>query len=430
MRLDTPNQNNSSDHVHYRVEPQTKRASSLRKTATYFLLPLFGGAIALTGNYFLEKNNLLPSNNIQTPVTVRERDARITTAQTADTVRIDPNNFVIDAVKKEGAAVVRIDSSRTITSTNANYLNDPFFQEFFGSQFSQTPEKRVRQGMGSGFIIGSDGQILTNAHVVDGADKVTVTLKDGRILEGKVLGTDSVTDVAVVKIEAKDLPTVKLGDSDKLQTGEWTIAIGNPLGLDNTVTTGIVSATARNSSQIGISDKRVNFIQTDAAINPGNSGGPLLNAKGEVIGINTAIIQNAQGLGFAIPINKALDISQQIVANGKVEHPFLGIQMASLTDELKQRIQENSNWNITADKGVLIVKVVRNTPAAKAGLKPGDVILSFNGEAVEKSERIQQLVENTKVGDSVSLDIIREGKEQKIDVKVGTIPTTSSYSQP
>jgi Do/DeqQ family serine protease len=429
MRLDTPNQNNSSDRIYSQVKPQNKQASSLQKTATYLLLPLFGGAIALTGNYLLEKNNLLPNNNTQTPVTIQTQ-APQTTARTADTVNINPNNFVIDVVKKEGAAVVRIDSSRTVTSTNTNYLNDPFFQEFFGSQFSRTPEKRVQQGMGSGFITSSDGQILTNAHVVDGADKVTVTLKDGRILEGKVLGTDSVTDVAVVKIDAKDLPTVKLGDSNKVQTGEWAIAIGNPLGLDNSVTTGIISATARNSSQIGISDKRVDFIQTDAAINPGNSGGPLLNAKGEVIGINTAIIQNAQGLGFAIPIDKALDISQQIIANGKAEHPFLGIQMASLTDELKQRIQENSNWNITTDKGVLIVKVVRNTPAAKAGLKPGDVIRSFNGEAVEKSERIQQLVENTKVGDSISLDIIREGKEQKIDVKVGTIPTTSSNSQP
>jgi serine protease Do len=421
MRLDSSDRQNLID----RPNPQPKQPSSLQKTATYLFLPLFGGAIALTGNYLLETHNLLPNANAQIPVVSQAQNDR-----TTPTVNINPNNFVIDAVKRDGAAVVRIDSSRTITSKNANYLDDPFFREFFGSQFSQVPEKRVRQGMGSGFIISNDGQILTNAHVVDGVDSVTVTLKDGRTLQGKVLGTDPVTDVAVVKIEAKDLPTVKLGNSEKLQTGEWAIAIGNPLGLDNTVTTGIISATARNSSQIGISDKQVDFIQTDAAINPGNSGGPLLNANGEVIGINTAIIQNAQGLGFAIPINKALDISKQLIANGKVEHPFLGIQMASLTDELKQKIQENSNYKITENKGILVVKVIRNTPAAKAGLKPGDVIKAVNGETIEKADRIQKLVENTKIGDTLSLDIVRDGNKNKIEVKVGTISTNTSDDRP
>ncbi len=424
MRLESPDSQNLID----RPKLQPKQPSSLQKTATYLLLPLFGGAITLTGNYLLETHNLLPNANAQKTVVTQAQNNE--TTPTTQNVDINPNNFVIDVVKKDGAAVVRIDSSRTITSKNANYLDDPFFREFFGSQFSQVPEKRVRQGMGSGFIISNDGQILTNAHVVDGVDSVTVTLKDGRTLQGKVLGTDSVTDVAVVKIEAKDLPIVTLGNSEKVQTGEWAIAIGNPLGLDNTVTTGIISATARNSSQIGISDKRVDFIQTDAAINPGNSGGPLLNAKGEVIGINTAIIQNAQGLGFAIPINKALDISKQLIANGKAEHPFLGIQMASLTDELKQKIQKNSNFEITENKGVLVVKVMRNTPAAKAGLKPGDVIKSINDETIEKADRVQQLVENTKIGDSLSLDIVRDGNKSRIDVKVGTIPTTTSNSQP
>jgi serine protease Do len=424
MRLESPDSQNLID----RPKQQPKQPSSLQKTAVYLLLPLFGGAIALTGNYLLETHNLLPNANAQKTVVTQAQNNE--TTPTTQNVEINPNNFVIDVVKKDGAAVVRIDSSRTITSKNANYLDDPFFREFFGSQFSQVPEKRVRQGMGSGFIISNDGQILTNAHVVDGVDSVTVTLKDGRTLQGKVLGTDSVTDVAVVKIEAKDLPTVTLGNSETVQTGEWAIAIGNPLGLDNTVTTGIISATARNSSQIGISDKRVDFIQTDAAINPGNSGGPLLNAKGEVIGINTAIIQNAQGLGFAIPINKALDISKQLIANGKAEHPFLGIQMASLTDELKQKIQKNSNFKITEDKGVLVVKVMRNTPAAKAGLKPGDVIKSVNGEMIEKADRIQQLVENTKIGDNLSLDIVRDGNKSRIDVNVGTIPTTTSNSKP
>jgi serine protease Do len=424
MRLNSSRQQDSSGNPESRI----KQPSSLQKTATYFFLPLFGGAVALTGNYLLEERNLLPNANAQTP-TVSQVENTQTNSKT-ETVNIDPNNFVIDVVKRDGDAVVRIDSSRTVTSKNTNYFSDPLFGEFFGSQFSQVPEKRVQRGMGSGFIISDDGKILTNAHVVDGADKVTVTFNDGRKMEGKVLGTDSVTDVAVVKIEDKDLPTVKLGNSEKIQTGEWAIAIGNPLGLDNSVTTGIISATARNSSQIGISDKRIDFIQTDAAINPGNSGGPLLNAKGEVIGINTAIIQNAQGLGFAIPINKALSISEQIIANGKAEHPFLGIQMASLNDELKQRIKENSNWDIDEDKGVLILKVVRDTPASKAGLKSGDVIKSVNGERIDSAERLQQLVENTKIGDNISLDIVRNGKEEKINVAVGTIPNTRSESQP
>lgn len=201
---------------------------------------------------------------------------------------------------------MRIDASKTVTSQTPDVFNDPFFRQFFGSELPTPPGKQIERGTGSGFIIGADGRILTNAHVVDGADTVTVTLKDGRTFKGKVLGEDSVTDVAVVKIQANQLPTVALGKSDQLKLGEWAIAIGNPLGLDNTVTTGIISATGRSSSAVGVPDQRVSFIQTDAAINPGNSGGPLLNQRGEVIGMNTAIIQGAQGLGFAIPIDSTL----------------------------------------------------------------------------------------------------------------------------
>src|SRR4028119_20504 len=221
-------------------------------------------------------------------------------------------------------------------------FNDPFFRRFFGSRVPTEPDTRVERGTGSGFIISSNGQILTNAHVVAGADTVSVTLKDGRAFKGKVLGVDTVTDVAVVKIDAGNLPAVSLGNSDQLKPGEWAIAIGNPLGLDNTVTTGIISATGRTSSQVGVPDKRVQFIQTDAAINPGNSGGPLLNASGQVIGMNTAIIQRAQGLGFAIPINTAQRIANQLVTQGKVEHPYLGIQMVTLTPELKKNLNSRS----------------------------------------------------------------------------------------
>ena len=231
-----------------------------------------------------------------------------------------------------------------------------------------------QSGIGSGFILSKEGQIITNSHVVSGADRVQVTLKDGRTFDGKVMGTDPVTDVAVIKINAENLPTIPLGDSDGLQTGEWAIAIGNPLGLDNTVTEGIISATGRSSGQVGVPDKRVDFIQTDAAINPGNSGGPLLNARGEVIGVNTAIIQGAQGLGFAIPINTVKNIADQIIAKGSVDHPYLGIQMVTLSDSVRGELDKAGEGDrIQVDTGVLVIDVQPNSPADDAGLRPGDV---------------------------------------------------------
>ncbi len=209
--------------------------------------------------------------------------------------------------------------------------------------------------------------------MVSGTDKVEVTLKDGRVFEGQVIGSDSVTDVAAVKIDAKKLPSVQLGRSDNLIPGQWAIAIGNPLGLDNTVTAGIISATGRSSSQVGVPDKRVSFIQTDAAINPGNSGGPLLNDRGEVIGINTAIRADAQGLGFAIPIETAKRVADQLFAKGKVEHPYLGVQMVDLTPALRKEINQDSDANlkVNQDEGVLIVRVFDSSPAAKAGIQQG-----------------------------------------------------------
>ncbi|MEN9222575.1 MAG: trypsin-like peptidase domain-containing protein, partial [Thermostichus sp. BF3_bins_97] len=226
-------------------------------------------------------------------------------AQTTATLPQVSMNFIADVAQKVGPAVVRIDSERTVRTRGAfpeEFFSDPFFRDFFGQNMPSMPRQRRQQGTGSGFIISADGQIITNAHVVDGSDKVTVILKDTRSFDGEVLGSDPVTDVAVVKIKAENLPTVQLGRSETLEPGQWAIAIGNPLGLDNTVTAGIISALGRSSGEIRVPDKRVSFIQTDAAINPGNSGGPLLNAQGEVIGVNTAIIQGAQGLGFAIPI--------------------------------------------------------------------------------------------------------------------------------
>jgi Do/DeqQ family serine protease len=394
-----------------------------KKPIAYLGLVLLGMGMGIGGTYAVsnpqgfarlsESAMLAPQSAVETPAAIAGIPA--------------PSNFVVDVVKETGPAVVRINSERKVETEAPEMPNDSFFRDFFGSQVPSFPhgQSQIQRGTGSGFIVSDNGQILTNAHVVAGADEVTVTLKDGRTLKGRVLGSDPTTDVAVVKIEADHLPVVKVGKSNQLQVGEWAIAIGNPLGLDNTVTTGIVSATGRSSSQIGVGDKRVEFIQTDAAINPGNSGGPLLNANGEVIGMNTAIIQNAQGIGFAIPIQKAQQISKQIIANGKVEHPFLGIQMVEVTPELKQKLQESNGVTLKADQGVVIMKVLPNSPADLAGVQSGDVIQGVNGQSIKSPNQVQDLVENTAIGSELSLQVSRDGKDLTLKVKVGVLPNVA-----
>ncbi|MEH2255824.1 HhoA/HhoB/HtrA family serine endopeptidase [Nostoc sp.] len=387
-----------------------------RKAAASLSLVLLGSGMTLAGGYMAGHSQQVSENASNLAV------SRVNAAPPLP-AGTDPN-FVTQVVQKVGPAVVRIDSSRTVKTQIPDEFNDPLFQRFFGSQIPEQQD-RVERGTGSGFIISADGRILTNAHVVDGADTVTVTLKDGRSFKGKVLGKDELTDVAVVKIQADNLPLVALGNSDQLQPGEWAIAIGNPLGLDNTVTTGIISATGRSSKLIGAPDKRVEYIQTDAAINPGNSGGPLLNSRGEVIAMNTAIIQGAQGLGFAIPINTAQHISSQLIATGKVEHPYLGIQMVGLTPELKQNINSdpNSGLSVNEDKGVLVIKVVPNSPAAKAGIRAGDVIQKLGNQAVTDASSVQKAVENSQVGSDLRMELRRNGQNLNIAVQPGAFPT-------
>lgn len=336
-----------------------------------------------------------------------------------------PTNFVTQVVNRVGPAVVRIDTQRAVSPSQPEDFNDPgryFGQPFLPEPTPVEPEKKTQTAMGSGFILTANGQIATNAHVVEGVDTVTVTLKDGRSFPGRVLGRDTVTDVAVVQIDANGLPAVTLGNSKRLQAGEWAIAIGNPLGLDNTVTTGIISATGRSSRQAGVPDKRVEFIQTDAAINPGNSGGPLLNQNGDAIGMNTAIVQGAQGLGFAIPIETVKQIADQLVAQGKVEHSYLGIKMTDLTPEVKENLNRESGLRVLEDRGVLIVEVVPNSPAAQARLRPGDTIQKIDGKVVSNADEVQQAVSLVRVGTELQLEIRRDGQTLTSGVRTGALP--------
>lgn len=338
---------------------------------------------------------------------------------------IERGSFVAEAVKAVGVAVVRIDTERTVTRQPMTdpLFTDPFFRQFFGGGLSPYPSEERLRGQGSGFIIDRNGIILTNAHVVDQADRVTVTLKDGRTLEGTVQGADKVTDLAVVKINGSNLPVAEMGDSDQIQVGDWAIAVGNPLGLDNTVTLGIVSTLHRSSAQVGIPDKRIDFIQTDAAINPGNSGGPLLNDRGQVIGINTAIRADAMGIGFAIPINKAKSIASQLAQGKKVAHPYLGVQMTTLTPELARQNNSdpNSAFVVPEVNGVIVVQVLPNTPAARAGIRRGDVITQIDGQSIASADQLQQMVERSQVGQTLKLQVQRGNQTQQLGIKTAEL---------
>ncbi|HEY9818531.1 MAG TPA: HhoA/HhoB/HtrA family serine endopeptidase [Candidatus Obscuribacterales bacterium] len=336
------------------------------------------------------------------------------------------HNFVSAAVQRVGPAVVRIDTERTVSTgfQTDPFFDDPFFRQFFGDNFpSQMPQQYRQQGQGSGFIVDASGIVLTNAHVVSGADSVSVTLKDGRTLQGEVRGVDEPSDLAVVKIDGSDLPVAPLGNSSDVEVGDWAIAVGNPLGLDNTVTLGIVSTLNRSSAQIGIPDKRLDFIQTDAAINPGNSGGPLLNQAGEVIGINTAIRADAEGIGFAIPIDAVKAIKDQLARGETIPHPYIGIQMRSLTADLAKQSNDDPNAAIQLPEvnGVLVMRVMPNSPAAEAGLRRGDVITDIDGQTITTAEDLQRTVERSSVGQPLRLRVIRNGNTQTITVRPGDL---------
>jgi len=331
-------------------------------------------------------------------------------------------------VKKAGPAVVHIEVEKTTSEKNIEQFppelfDDPFFKRFFGPQF-QPPRNTPRQDKptfkqqvaGSGFIITSDGYILTNNHVVDGASKITVRLADERVFPAKVIGTDPPTDVAIIKIEGKDLPVLPLGNSDALEVGEWVLAIGSPFDLNQTVTVGVVSALGRN--RVGISDYE-NFIQTDAAINPGNSGGPLLNIHGEAVGMNTAIFSRSggyMGVGFAIPINMVKSIEQQLRKNGKVLRGYLGVIVQDVSEKLAKSFGQQTSG------GALISEVAKGSPGNKSGLMQGDIITTINSVPVINAADLHNKIAMTPPNTDLTLRILRDGKEKELVVTVGEQP--------
>ncbi len=321
------------------------------------------------------------------------------------------------AVEKAAPAVVNINTAKVVTLRPHPLANDPVFRQFFGGALDNKERKRLETSLGSGVIISEQGYILTNHHVIAGADTIQVTLRDGRNAEAKLIGSDPDTDVAVLKIDLPRLPAITLGQSDKMRVGDVVLAIGNPFGFGQTVTMGIVSATGR--SQLGINTFE-NFIQTDAAINPGNSGGALVDAAGNLIGINTAIFSqtgSSVGIGFAIPTSLAREVMDQIVRHGRPLRGWLGFEAHALTPELREAFKLNKDL-----EGVIVAGMVRNGPAHKAGLQPEDVILSIDDRKTRDARELLMAIAQHKPGETITLDILRAGKTMQLNAIAGERP--------
>ncbi|ACV62254.1 HtrA2 peptidase [Desulfofarcimen acetoxidans DSM 771] len=340
---------------------------------------------------------------IAATITAKRSSAEEDTGNTAQTISmpaVGPNT-IADMVDKASSAVVKINTTVEQQVTGVNPLfSDPFFREFFGHQYQVPSRTEVQHGIGSGFIISKEGLILTNEHVIDGASKIEVLLdNDKNPLTAKLVGKDKDLDLAVLKIEpTKDLPVLKLGNSDNTRVADWVVAIGNPYGLDHTVTVGVVSAKSR---PVDIEDRHYkNLLQTDASINPGNSGGPLLNLKGEVIGINTAINASAQGIGFAIPSNTVQAVLNDL-ETGQLKHPWLGVSVQALTQELADAL------GLQNTQGALVGSVSSGGPAEKAGLQRGDVIIKYNDTQIDNEQKLIDCVQKSKVGDTAVMVVVR-----------------------
>ncbi len=345
----------------------------------------------------------------------------------ADFQESESHSFVANVASKVSPSVVRIDIEREFqTDEFESDLLDPLLKDLLGD-LGTFPKKE--RGQGSGVIIDSSGLVLTNAHVVERVDRVIVTLQNGNQLDGTVVGTDQVTDLALVKIkEFPDLESAKLGDSEDIQVGDWAIALGTPYGLESTVTLGIVSSLHRDINSLGFSDKRLDLIQTDAAINPGNSGGPLINANGEVIGINTLVRSGpGAGLGFAIPINLASKVTNQLLTNGEVIHPYLGAQLVLLNERIAKEHNQDPNALIFLPErsGALVQSVIPQSPAEEGGLRRGDLVINAGGNAINDPRSLLMQVENAQIGKPFELEVVRNNKEINLSIKPAALPGIS-----
>lgn len=331
-------------------------------------------------------------------------------------------NPVAVIAKKSSPAVVNIDTKTLVRQSFSPFGNDPFFRQFFGDEMDRFSRVVPMEGKGSGFIASPDGMILTNSHVVEGADSIVVTLSDGRRFDAEIVGKDPTYDLAVIRIKATNLPVLKMGDSDRTEVGEWVVAIGNPFGLEHTVTVGVISAKNRS-----IRLEKLNFdgfFQTDAAINPGNSGGPLINLGNQVIGINTAIVPYAQGIGFAIPINVAKQVMDDLVKFGRVKRAWLGVYMQPVTPEIVEA------FGLKSSDGALVSDVVANSPAEKAGLQRGDVIRTIGGVPVKTPDELSKAVRKLVAGNVIKLEVVREGKPMNLSVRLEEVPEQGVNKSP
>lgn len=319
---------------------------------------------------------------------------------------------IANIVEQAGPAVVKINTVVEVEGLNNNpFFNDPFFRQFFGAN----REPQYQSGLGSGFIISKDGYILTNDHVVEGAEKINVLVKGHqRLYQAKLVGADPSLDLAVLKIDGNNFPTLPLGDSNRIRVGNWVIAIGSPFGLEDTVTIGVISAKER---PLEIDNRTFeHLLQTDASINPGNSGGPLLNLNGEVIGINTAINAQAQGIGFAIPTSTVKEVLDELIQQGKVKRPWLGVQIQPVTQDIA------SYLGYEGSEGAVVYGVVSGGPAQKAGIKQGDIVLSIDGNKIASPDDLIKTMQKKKVGSQVEVEVFREGKRIKISAQVAERP--------
>lgn len=384
-----------------------KKMKSVYRVAAFFIA--IGIIIGLGISFHFDSTKTVLSTEVQPEI-----------SQQTVQILSQTNQAMAELVAAVTPSIVNISSTKTIKTRGSvsPFFNDPFFRRFFGDEFGQfdQPREYKQSGLGSGVIVDEEGYILTNNHVISNADEILVKLSDKKEFKGKVIGADPKTDLAVVKIEAEDLPVIKIGNSDDLQIGETVIAIGNPYGLSQTVTSGIVSAKGR--ANVGIADYE-DFIQTDAPINPGNSGGALVNIKGELIGINTAIFSTSggyQGIGFAIPTNMAKAVMQSLITGGKVIRGWLGVSIQPVTEDIVD------HFKLKEQKGALVAEVVEDSPAGKAGIKRGDVILRYEGRDVDDPDHLRNMVAATLPDTKTTVSVSREGKEQDIVVMIGELP--------